>query len=291
MSEKNNFTDPDYIGRRYGNLIIIGYEHGQFIVRCDCGFEKPVKCSALINKKTTTCGRVECEYHKNVMNYYGKHGSLVRRIGENTENEVCSWLEKLGYTVKQTPTSGDYGVDIICIGRDDKLVAIQVKNNATTKAKADVHSVQEVYAGGKYYDCDKFAVVSYTGYTDNAKKMADKLGVMLCNEKCELFDFTAHFHFNTKHFWIVDGKTEPMSETFKRHGWDFNHLDRFNGMSYEEVKKYFEKAEERKKQLELLKKYGVSAQKVDYRMKHMGMTFEQALFEPNRQMGRPHKML
>ena len=288
-SHKKDFSDPEYIGMRFGNLTVLKYEHGQFIVRCDCGFEKPVKCSALINKKTTTCGRVKCEYHNRAMDYFGKHGSIVRKIGENTENEVKSWLEKLGYTVQSTPCSGDYGVDLICTGKDGSLVAIQVKNNATTKAKASVSAVQEVYAGGKYYDCVKFVVVSYTGFTDNAKNMADKLGVMLCNERCELFDFSKSSHFNTKHFWVVDGNVEPMIETFKRNGWYSKNIGRFADMTYEQVKKHFENKELRKQQSKIMEKYGVSEQKVYYRMTKMGMTFEEAVTEPNKTMGRPRK--
>ena len=289
MKLVNNFSDPDYVGRRYGNLIITGYNHGMFSVKCDCGFEKTVKCSSIVNGKTATCGRVNCEYHIANMNYWGKNGRLIAEIGEQTEKEICGYLETLGYTVKKTPRSGDYGVDIICVGRDGKLVAIQVKNNASTQSKANIHSVQEVYAGGKYYDCDKFAVVSYTGYTDNAKKMADKLGVMLCNEKCELFKEEEHMPINTKHTWIVNGREEPMSVTFKRNGWDFSKAYRYSGMTYEQAEKYFNGLKEKREHIAIRKTIGVSQQKIAYRMKHMGMTFEQAISEPNKTMGRPRK--
>lgn len=285
----NDYTDPDYIGRRYGNLTIIGYQNGQFLTECDCGFKKPIKCSAIINKKTTTCGRTECDFHVQHMKYWGKDGRLVAEIGEKSEHEICDWLKELGYTVKPTPRSGDYGVDIICVGRDGKLVAIQVKNNASTKSKANVHAVQEVYAGGVYYGCEKFAVVSYTGYTDNAKKMADKLGVMLCDERCELSKKEEHFPINTKHTWIVNGIEEPMRTTFRRNGWDFNHLERLVGKSYEEVEQFFKHLEQKRENIRIRKELGVSQPKIAYRMKHMGMTFEQAVSEPNKTMGRPRK--
>ena len=287
--DKNDFTDPSYIGKRYGNLTVLDYLGGQFIVKCDCGFEKPIKCSAVVNRKAVTCGRIECEYHKNAMNYYGKHGELVREVGVLAEKNISDLLVSLGYTVKQTPTSQDYGVDIICVGKDKKLVAIQVKNNASTKSKVDVHAVMEVYAGGVYYGCEKFAVVSYTGYTDNAKKMADKLGVMLCNERCELFKEEEHFPINTKHTWVVNGIEEPMLTTFKRNRWDCHNVYRFTEMNYEQVKQYFEQLEKRNENIRIRKKLGVSQSKIAYRMKHMGMTFEQAVSEPNRTMGRPRK--
>lgn len=287
--DKNNFADISYIGRRYGNLTVLDYLGREFIVKCDCGFEKPVKCSSLVNRKTTTCGRLECEYHKNAMNYYGKHSELVREVGVKAEKNILNFLSDLGYSVKQTPTSQDYGVDIICVGKDKKLVAIQVKNNASTKSKTNVHAVMEVYAGGVYYGCEKFAVVSYTGYTDNAKKMADKLGVMLCDERCELSKEDEHFPINTKHTWIVNGIEEPMRTTFRRNGWDFNHLERLVGKSYEEVEQFFKNLEQKRENIRIRKELGVSQPKIAYRMKHMGMTFEQAVSEPNKTMGRPRK--
>lgn len=286
---KNDFSDPLYIGMRYGNLTILEHIGNTFKVRCDCGFEKQVKCSAVNNGKTVSCGRHECEYHKMAMNYYGKYGEIVREVGIKTEQEVFSYLLSLGYKVEQTPISSDYGVDIICIGRKGERVAIQIKNNQKTKSKTSVQAVMEVFAGSKYYDCDKCAVVSYTGYTENARKMADKLGVLLCNEKCELYDFSAELPINTKYIWVVNGKEEPMMKTFREHGWDGSHLKRFVGMTYEEVKKFFINTEVRKERLIKIKEKGLSKQYIDYRMNVMGMTFEEAINAPKVQMGRPRK--
>lgn len=288
MCDKNDFSDPDFIGKRYGNLTVLKYIGGQFLTKCDCGFEKQVKCSSIVNGRTTTCGRHICEYHKKAMNYYGKHGELVREVGEETENEIYEYLVNLGYSVERTPVSGDYGVDLICIGRKGERVAIQIKNNKTTRSKTDVHAVQEVFSGGHYYDCDKFAVVSYTGYTDNARKMADKLGVMLCNEKCELYNANQRFHGNIKNYWVVNGIVEAMVDTFRREGWD-DDTSRYVNMTYEQVKEYYKDKSERKNQLKIIAEKGLSVSMVEYRMKHMGMTFEQAVNEPKRTMGRPRK--
>ena len=286
---KNDFSDHDYIGRRYGNLVITGYANGRFKAKCDCGFEKQFNCSAVVNGKSMTCGRLECEYHIARCHMDGKRGTLIVQRGEKSEIEIYEYLKNLGYTVKKTPRAGDFGVDIMCKTKNGDMVAIQVKNNASTKSKADVKAVQEVYAGGIYYGCNKFAVVSYTGYTDNAKKMADKLGVYLCDEKCELYKDEEHFHANTKHIWIVNGKVEPMSVTFKRNGWDFRQLYKLTGMPYEQVEQYFDRLKQKRKNIKQRKECGVSQQKISYRMKHMGMTFEQAISTPNVIMGRPKK--
>lgn len=288
---KNDYTDPCYIGSRFGNLTVLEYMGGCFKVKCDCGFEKVVKCSAVAFGKSTTCGRFECEYHHKAMNYMGKHGELVRQAGERTEQEVYDLLRGLGYKISKTKTSGDYGVDLIAIGRDGSRVAIQVKNHEKTKDKTSVRAVQEVYAGGVFYNCKKFAVVSYTGYTDNARKMAKKLGVLLLNEKCTLYDFTNDIPINTKNFWIVNGKREPMVVTFRREGWNCNHAGRFAGQTYEQVKAHYDKIALKRSRVEERNEKGISGQMIHYRMTKMGMTYEQAISEPKKTMGRPRKVI
>lgn len=278
----NDFSKPEYIGKRYGHLVVLEYLGGNFKVRCDCGFEKLVKCSAIENRKTTTCGRLECNYHVKELDYLGKHGELVRAKGEKAEKDIQRWLERLGYSVERTPMSGDYGVDLIVIGRDGSRVAIQIKNNAATKSETNVHAVEEVFAGGHYYDCDKFAVVSYTGYTENARKMANKLGVMLLTERCELYKQDEYFNKNIKHLWVVNGKTEPMVETFRREGWG-KVSEKYIGMTYVQVCEEKEKQEKRKLELELIKQSGLTPEAVYNRIKRLGMSFEQAISLPKQQ--------
>lgn len=288
MSDRADYSSSVYIGKRYGSLTVIDYIHGRFNVRCDCGFEKTVKCNNVIGGRTMTCGRYECKYHQKTMNYYGKYGELVREVGEDTEKEICDKLVAMGYTVERTPSSGDYGVDLIFTCNNGDRAAIQIKNNQKTKQKTGVHAIQEVFSGGLFYDCNKFVVISYTGYTDNAIKIADKLGVMLCDENFRLFE-KPNYHFNTKHFWNVNGVYEPMSVTFRREGWDNSHCERFYNMTYEQVKELQEKRKIRKSQLLYCKEHDMSYQYINYRMKTMGMTFEQAVNEPKHTNGRPRK--
>ena len=283
-----NFGDKKYIGKRYGHLTVIDYSGGMFLTRCDCGFEKHIKPSLAEKGKISTCGRLECKFHKQVRYENGTQGGLINQRGRETEDKIAEYIEELGYRVRQTEYSGDYGVDLIALGNGMKLVALQIKNNTSTGSPVGVSAVQEVYAGGKFYDCDKFAVVSYTGYTENAKIMADKLDVMLLTEKCELYDFSKKFSTNTKHFWIVDGSVEPMIETFKKNGWG-DDCYRFVNMDYQQVKKYFDHIAEKKERVKLLKENGISHQLIHYRMKTMGMTFEQAIATPKLQTGRPRK--
>lgn len=285
---KKDYSSAEYIGRRYGSLTVIGYIHGRFEVRCDCGFEKTVKCNNITNGKTVSCGRHECEYHIKAMNYYGKYGEIVKEVGEKTENEIYTRLEKMGYKMQKTPFSQDYGVDIIFTCNNGDKAAIQIKNNQKTGSKTSVHAIMEVFSGGLFYDCNKFVVISYTGYTDNAIKMANKLGVMLCDENFNLYEQENKYHFSVKHYWNVNGIIEPMINTFRREGWE-GEPGRFVGKTYEQVKEYYKNRNIRKSQVEYCKEHGFSLQYVEYRMKQMGMTFEQAVSEPKHTNGRPRK--
>ena len=286
-----DFSNPEFIGKRFGHLTVQKYIGGRFVVKCDCGFEKTVKCSSVNNGKTTTCGRKECEYHVRNMNYLGKYGELVREVGEETENDAYRMLLSHFCDVKKTPTSGDYGVDLICTDEFDNKTAIQVKNNKASHARTGVHAVMEVFAGGHFYDCDMYGIISCTGYTENAIKMAIKLGVALYDEKYEPIDVTMGKHPNVKYTWVVDGKEEPMVKTFRDNGWNGKDIKRYYGMTYEEVRNHFLATDMRKENIDAIKKLGLSLQMVTYRMNVMGMTFEEAISTPKLTPGRPRKQI
>lgn len=280
-----DFSDPKYIGKRYGHLTVLGYEHGSFLAKCDCGTVKHIKPSIAEIGNNVTCGRPECPYYAE--NVYV--GSDVRKNGINTEKNCEEYLRDAGYEVTRTPASGDYGIDLIAIGKDGSRVGIQVKNNSKTKTRVDVGAVQEAFAGGHFYDCQKYVVISYTGYTVQAKTLADKLGVMLCDEKCALYDFTRNKEKGTRRFWVVNGTVELVTDTFRRNGWDSNKSYKFVDKTYEEVKQYYDRSKARSLEIDKIKKSGLSVAYVDYRMKHMGMTFEEAVNTPKKPQGRPRK--
>ena len=67
------------------------------------------------------------------------------------EEYIAELLEKLGYIdVKVTPPTGDFGVDILAI-KDGIKYAFQCKKYS---GKVGVDSVQQVYAGKKFYNAD-----------------------------------------------------------------------------------------------------------------------------------------
>ena len=167
-----DYTDPSYIGKRVGNLTAVGREGRMFRFRCDCGVEMIYRPTDIFRiDSIKSCGRDECPYHQMVR----KEGTINRKKGVVFEKECAAEMEQQGYFVEMTPESGDYGVDFFAT-IDGNRVAFQCKR---LKIASVVGAVQEVYAGGRYYDCSKFVVVSPSGFSYSAELMASKLGVQL----------------------------------------------------------------------------------------------------------------
>ena len=77
--------------------------------------------------------------------------------------------------MKLTKASGDFGVDILA-EKDGVTYAIQCKRYADP---VGVKAVQEAFAGREYYDRMVGAVLTNQYFTPAARKLADKIGVVL----------------------------------------------------------------------------------------------------------------
>ena len=167
-----DYSDPSYLDKRIGNLTVVEKVGNMFRFRCDCGTEivqRPTDVFRMDNVKT--CGRVDCPCHRAAV----KAGEIKRQQGVEFEKECAAMMQKQGFTVEMTPETGDYGVDFFATVNGER-VAFQCKR---LKSASLVGAVQEVYAGGRYYDCCKFVVVAPSGFTYSAELMASKLGVQL----------------------------------------------------------------------------------------------------------------
>ena len=82
--------------------------------------------------------------------------------------------------------SGDQGVDIIAYKRFSKY-AVQCKYYSYPVGNK---AVQEVYAGGKYYDCDRCIVMTNGTFTKAAISAANKLDVKLW-DNCSMLKSTS----------------------------------------------------------------------------------------------------
>lgn len=216
----NHYDDPKYDNMKIGNLTVVGREGSLFRFRCDCGTERLCRPTDVFVKTIRTCGRKDCPYHKTQL----KQGSARRLRGIAFERECASQIEKQGYRVELTSESGDFGVDFFAM-IDGEKVAFQCKH---TKPESTVSAVQEVYAGGRYFDCCNFVVISPSGFTYPAKMMARKLGVQL-ETTTEAFDLkrgeknlfeTQEIQTYNKRglIWIVDGVAKPASVWCEEYG-------------------------------------------------------------------------
>lgn len=115
---------------------------------------------------------------------YKKHKILKSGIyaidkmsGVEFEEFLKVKFEKLGYKVSLTPTTGDYGVDLICKSSKGNVV-IQAKRY---RQKVGIAAVQEIIGGTFYYNCKNGMVVTNSYFTQAAKNLAKKSNIILWN--------------------------------------------------------------------------------------------------------------
>lgn len=122
---------------------------------------------------------VEEEIRRSKAEMKRRHMERIRNMsGWEYEQYVAAKLRKNGYTgVEVTAASGDYGADILCFTPEGHWIAVQCKkyNNHPVGVKA----VQEIIAARTYYHCDGAMVVGISGFTNNARHMAEETGVFL----------------------------------------------------------------------------------------------------------------
>lgn len=97
--------------------------------------------------------------------------------GVDFERQCRQLLEVGGFEVRTTPTTGDYGADIIAF-KDDLGYAIQCKD---TGKPVGVKAVQEAVGAQRHYSTDYAVVCCSGGFTDAAVELATSNKVLLCN--------------------------------------------------------------------------------------------------------------
>ena len=103
--------------------------------------------------------------------------------GIRFENQCMEILKQNGWKVKETPNTGDQGVDLIA-SIDNFRICIQCKNH---KKVIGNKAVQEISAGRLYWKGTHAVLVSISGFTKSAQKLARANKVKLINY-CELKD-------------------------------------------------------------------------------------------------------
>tara|TARA_Y100000589_G_scaffold146601_1_gene140248 strand:- start:920 stop:1789 length:870 start_codon:yes stop_codon:yes gene_type:complete len=98
--------------------------------------------------------------------------------GINFENHCSQILKSQGWMVKETPITGDQGVDLIASIAEYRL-CIQCKDHQKPIGNK---AVQEIYAGRQYWLGTHAILVSNSGFTKSAHKLALSNKVILINE-------------------------------------------------------------------------------------------------------------
>ncbi len=104
--------------------------------------------------------------------------------GIRFENYCMEILKRNGWNVKETPNTGDQGVDLIA-SMDNLRICIQCKDH---KKIIGNKAVQEISAGKLYWKGTHAVLVSKSGFTKSAQKLARANKVKLINSY-ELEDF------------------------------------------------------------------------------------------------------
>ena len=92
------------------------------------------------------------------------------------EKYVANYFQNKGYKVKQTSYSNDYGVDVFA-ERNKEKIAIQAKMFSNSNRKINRQMVMEFYGAKDFFNCNKGIIVTDGEIIQNAKDVADKLGI------------------------------------------------------------------------------------------------------------------
>lgn len=100
---------------------------------------------------------------------------LDQLSGVEFEDFLAGLFRAQGYTAELTPTTGDYGADLI-LSKDERRIAVQAKRYM---GSVGVQAVQEALSGQAYYQCHTAWVITTGAFTTNALELAQKSGVKM----------------------------------------------------------------------------------------------------------------
>lgn len=95
--------------------------------------------------------------------------------GQEFEVHLKNCFLNWGYSARLTPSTNDYGVDILVTVEDYKI-AVQAKRY---KGSVGISAIQEVLGGKAFYQCSHALVITTGTFTKNAINLAEQVGVAL----------------------------------------------------------------------------------------------------------------
>lgn len=93
---------------------------------------------------------------------------IDRMSGERFEEYLKACFEIKGYNVELTNKSHDYGADLVCTNRKEKLIVQAKRYNG----KVGNSAIQEIVAAKAFYKADKCMVATNSFFTPSAIKLA-----------------------------------------------------------------------------------------------------------------------
>ena len=120
----------------------------------------------------------------------GKHQMILskRMSWMQLEDFFYQFFQNQGYHVTKTKRSHDQGADLL-VKNDTEFMAVQIKKRAKP---IGVKGVQEVYAGRGFYGTHRALLISTSGFTRPALKLANKIGVECWDWQQILREFRTH---------------------------------------------------------------------------------------------------
>ena len=113
-----------------------------------------------------------------IENNYSKKNNQSYKKGIKFENHCMEILKQNGWEVKETPNTGDQGVDLIA-SINSLRICIQCKDHEKAIGNK---AVQEISAGKLFWEGTHAILVSKSGFTNSAKRLAKSNKVKLINE-------------------------------------------------------------------------------------------------------------
>lgn len=95
-------------------------------------------------------------------------------------------FKELGYKVKVTKETNDFGADLVMM-KNNKKIVVQAKRYKY-KSNVSVDAVQQIYTAIPYYKANVAWIITNSFYTKNAQKLANVCDVKLLN-RYKLIDF------------------------------------------------------------------------------------------------------
>lgn len=95
---------------------------------------------------------------------------IDRMDGHTFESKLALLFRDLGYSVKQTKTSGDFGADLVA-QKNGIVTVVQAKRYSLDR-KVGLGAVQEVVSAKGMYHAQRAMVITNTSFTDPARALA-----------------------------------------------------------------------------------------------------------------------